>query len=167
MRDPKLDMESRFPNRSTSELKGPQGREHRVAFGLDMNGYAPRAAETNESTSAPDEGSGGLVDRQMNGLARPKTAAGLNATTYDELHRAQTTGEAGPNGNMSNGNSLRYGRPPAPLLRAKSDYGPRRGSEKGAHGSDDEESQMRHGWEDEYTSSEYLALLNSVSIHGE
>lgn len=55
------------------------------------------------------------------------------------------------------------GRPTAALKRAKSDYGPRVGFDKSTHGDDEEDVTMRHGWQEEYTSSEYLKVLHSVS----
>lgn len=47
------------------------------------------------------------------------------------------------------------------LQRAKSDYGPRSGLERSHQGEDDDFA-MRHGWQEEYTSSEYLKILHSV-----
>lgn len=52
------------------------------------------------------------------------------------------------------------------LKRAKSDYGPSRITFDKVAGDDDEDFAMRHGWQEEYTSSEYLKILHSVSaIH--
>ena len=57
-----------------------------------------------------------------------------------------------------------HGRPEKPLLRAKSDLGPR-GPSPTAVGSNAEEEnwELRHGWEDQYNSNEYLSILTSVS----
>lgn len=55
------------------------------------------------------------------------------------------------------------GRPTAALKRAKSDYGPRMELDKSVFGDDEEDIAMRHGWQEEYTSSEYLKVLHSVS----
>ena len=52
---------------------------------------------------------------------------------------------------------------PQSLQRARSDFGPRHRGERHAAVVEDDLWRMRHGWEDEYTSNEYLALLNSVS----
>ena len=54
-----------------------------------------------------------------------------------------------------------------PLTRANTDYGPRRAlsvaqSESTLEIPQDSE-ELRHGWEDQYQSSEYLNVLNSVS----
>jgi regulator-associated protein of mTOR len=52
------------------------------------------------------------------------------------------------------------------LKRARSDYGPRGGSFEKPLIIDNEEEEdfaMRHGWQEEYTSSEYLKVLHSVS----
>ena len=51
------------------------------------------------------------------------------------------------------------------LVRANTDLGPRGSSPQApsAPKPDDEENwQLRHGYEDEYNSEEYLAVLNSV-----
>lgn len=99
----------------------------------------------------------------MNGsILRPQTVAtGLNEN-YDDLYRAQANGmnleEALPYPT-----NLRPNRP-SPLLRARSDLGPRRKATDGEHDAQNESYRMRHGWEDEYTSNEYLSLLNSVSV---
>ncbi|KAJ4520517.1 Target of rapamycin complex 1 subunit kog1 [Exophiala dermatitidis] len=52
---------------------------------------------------------------------------------------------------------------PAPLHRTKSDLGPRR-KEGGptSPSSEDKRAHIRHGWDDEYTSNEYLSLLHST-----
>ena len=54
---------------------------------------------------------------------------------------------------------------PATLKRAKSDHGPSRVTfDKAMVGDDEEDFAMRHGWQEEYTSSEYLKILHSVRI---
>lgn len=53
-------------------------------------------------------------------------------------------------------------RPTPQLLRATTDYGPRRLSPSRQPG-DDENWELRHGWEEQYNSEEYLTILNSVS----
>lgn len=53
-------------------------------------------------------------------------------------------------------------RPNAQLVRANSDYGPRRQSSVNKHDASEENWELRHGWEDQYNSTEYLGLLSSV-----
>lgn len=49
-------------------------------------------------------------------------------------------------------------------MRAKSDYLPHHNVENpGLPKVDNEDLQIRHGWQEEHTSSEYLKVLNSVS----
>ncbi len=55
-------------------------------------------------------------------------------------------------------------RPNRQLLRANTDYGPRRQSPSTTSGIAEEIWELRHGWEDQYNSSEYLGLLSSVRI---
>jgi hypothetical protein len=97
-----------------------------------------------------------------NGLNnRPKSAMGLHGT-YDELYRLQN-GTSETNADVENqlGPRLRNGRPAA-LQRARSDFGPRQRSERVNKIAEEDLLHMRHGWHDEYTSNEYLSLLNSV-----
>ena len=52
------------------------------------------------------------------------------------------------------------------LMRANTDYGPRRQfPAKKSNGVEEDNWELRHGWEDQYNSNEYLSLLSSVSIH--
>lgn len=52
------------------------------------------------------------------------------------------------------------------LVRANTDHGPRRQSPaKDPSGQEEENWELRHGWEDQYNSNEYLSLLSSVSDH--
>ena len=53
-------------------------------------------------------------------------------------------------------------RPHRQLLRASTDYGPRRQSPSKRPGIAEENWELRHGWEDQYNSHEYLWLLSSV-----
>lgn len=55
-------------------------------------------------------------------------------------------------------------RPAAQLLRASTDTGPTRESPGTKRDVTEENWELRHGWEDQYNSSEYLGLLSSVSI---
>lgn len=52
---------------------------------------------------------------------------------------------------------------PTTLSRAATDLGPRRPSPQGQP-RDEENWELRHGWEEEYNSEEYLNKLNAVSI---
>lgn len=55
-------------------------------------------------------------------------------------------------------------RPKASMIRSKTDYEPDKiPSTREARG--EEHGELRHGWEDEYNSSEFLGHLNSVHPH--
>lgn len=55
-------------------------------------------------------------------------------------------------------------RPTGQLVRANTDLGPRSQSPlPGREGAEDN-WELRHGWEDQYNSSEFLGLLTSVSL---
>lgn len=64
--------------------------------------------------------------------------------------------------NAAPARSSASGRPTA-LQRARSDYGPRVGRDQPVQAEEDDVA-MRHGWQEEYTSSEYLKLLHSVGF---
>ncbi|KAK5269146.1 Target of rapamycin complex 1 subunit kog1 [Exophiala xenobiotica] len=51
---------------------------------------------------------------------------------------------------------------PYPLHRTKSDLGPRAKGGIASPQSEDKLAHIRHGWDDEYTSNEYLSLLHST-----
>jgi hypothetical protein len=92
---------------------------------------------------------------------RPKSASGLHGT-YDELYRLQNgTSETNADNENQLGPPLRQDRPAA-LQRVRSDFGPRQRSERVNKIAEEDLLHMRHGWHDEYTSNEYLSLLNSV-----
>ncbi|KAF2230305.1 putative TORC1 growth control complex subunit Kog1 [Viridothelium virens] len=71
------------------------------------------------------------------------------------------TGDASSPSSLANG-ALRQKRRPPPLQRAKSDFGPHRGSRSGSDDETqegDDEFKMRHGWESQFNSDEYLTFL--------
>ena len=53
-------------------------------------------------------------------------------------------------------------RPRPHLQRANTDHGPQGRSPPGNSQASEENWELRHGWEDQYNSSEYLGLLSSV-----
>ena len=73
-----------------------------------------------------------------------------NRSSYIDLVRAQTSRPTRPH-----------------LLRATTDVGPRSQSPNPIQypgTKDDEHWELRHGWEEQYNSEEYLSDLNSVSM---
>lgn len=56
-------------------------------------------------------------------------------------------------------------RPRAQITRTQTDFGPNNQVRPSRAGAADEVGELRHGWEDEYNSAEFLGLLNSVSSH--
>ena len=125
----------------------------------DTRSYNDLRIKVNGDT-AP-ETNGGAVNGGLG--IRPKSALGLNGT-YDELYRLQNGGsEAHTDVDTQAGPSLRHNRP-TPLQHARSDFGPRGRRERVNKIAEEDLLHMRHGWHDEYTSNEYLSLLNSVRI---
>ena len=117
------------------------------------------------SRSAHSESSGELLTMaQTNGdqaefstPARSQTSAEPNGTS---AHR--TNGMVGFADQQVN-EAGASGRPSSQLLRANTDSNLKRRSPSGAS---EENWEMRHGWQDQYNSSEYLSLLSSVRLLG-
>lgn len=63
-----------------------------------------------------------------------------------------------------NGGGGRGARPTNALVRAKSDHWLKHEGDAAKKDEEDEDFELRHGWQDEYNSSEYLKILNSVSL---
>lgn len=124
----------------------------RVAFGPDLETHIP----PRDKSPAPGPGhhrSFTTVERRHPPVTTPdrptSSSAGEGPAVIDDNPRL-TSDRAS--------DSAR----PSTLKRAKSDYGPRLGFDK-SPGEDEEDFAMRHGWQEEYTSSEYLKILHSVS----
>lgn len=136
-----------------SEPRRSNQKSTRVAFGPDLETYIP----PRDRSPAPTTGhhrsftSVGHQQPSLSTLARPTSSStGDNAIRPDDSSRI-------PSDRASDS-----GRPTSMLKRAKSDYGPRLAFDNAAAG-DDEDLTMRHGWQEEFTSSEYLKALHSVS----
>ena len=127
----------------------------------------PRGANTirpNGTTSSHRAQNSANIPRQESAFGsplRPRTAGQLSGA-YDELYRdhSNTNLAGGPSNNVQQ--SLHRSRA-INLQRARSDFGPRReilGAQQAQN--EDDAHRMRHGWEEEYTSDEWLSLLSSV-----
>ncbi|KAF9886088.1 hypothetical protein FE257_012023 [Aspergillus nanangensis] len=122
----------------------------RVAFGPDLEYIPPR-----DKSPAPVAGhhrSFTNIERKQPSIPapeRPTSSAGENPIVFEPSPRL-TSERASDNV-----------RPTAALKRAKSDYGPRVGFDRPIGGDEDEDFAMRHGWQEEFTSSEYLKVLHS------
>ena len=55
-------------------------------------------------------------------------------------------------------------RPRAPITRTQTDFGPNHQIRSSRLGVAEEVGELRHGWEDQYNSSEFLGLLSSVRL---
>ncbi|KGO78234.1 Armadillo-like helical [Penicillium italicum] len=151
MRDPTTDMEQnsqQTANGSTASRRNPN-KSVRVAFGPDLETTIP----TRERSPAP-----------LSGHHRSLTAVEHKQPTLTPHGRP--TSSSGDNGAIGEipprRPSPRRSESSRPAMkRAKSDYGPSRITFDKVAGDDDEDFAMRHGWQEEYTSSEYLKILHS------
>lgn len=146
MRDPNL-----TESRSTADLrvKPPHGRQTRVALGLEANGDGSRS-------------NAGSHFQPENGQFRINYGRGADGGPDSGPRLNGLTPSAGPEIMLQPSEQPASGRPHQ-VQRARSDFGPRHRGQRHAVAVEEDLWRMRHGWEDEYTSNEYLALLNSVS----
>ena len=122
----------------------------------NINGHARHDSLEGPSRSAHSESSGELLtmphdtpNRSFPTPRRSRTSVEQNGTS------TQSSGGAV----ASAGTSDR----PRALQRANTDNNVRRRQTATSSEYVEENWEMRHGWEDQYTSSEYLGLLSSVS----
>lgn len=156
MRDPTAEMEENTHQATTNGSSEPRrtNKSVRVAFGPGLDSTIP-ARERSPAPLSSHHRSFTTVEQKQPSLtppARPTSSAGENAALAVDTppprrpspRRAETSR-------------------PAMLKRARSDYGPSRALlDKSA--DDEEDFAMRHGWQEEYTSSEYLKILHSVRM---
>lgn len=156
MRDPTAEMEDNTHQGATNGSSEPRrsNKSVRVAFGPGLDATIP-ARERSPTPLSSHHRSFTTVEQKQPSLAppvRPTSSAGENAAAGVDTppprrpspRRAETSR-------------------PAMLKRARSDYGPSRAVfDKSA--DEEEDFAMRHGWQEEYTSSEYLKILHSVRM---
>ncbi|KAL5043499.1 hypothetical protein BDW71DRAFT_187813 [Aspergillus fruticulosus] len=158
MRDPTIDMEQRniTPQQASSlQAEAPRRttqKSVRVAFGPDLETHIPPRQRSPASLSNHHRSFTTVEHHKPPPPARPTSSSGENTTPTESSSRF-----------TSDQDSSGSARPTAALKRAKSDYGPRGGFDKPVlvDNEEDEDFAMRHGWQEEYTSSEYLKVLHS------
>lgn len=163
MKDPRATMDpaSTMKPQASSAQAEPQSEPRRnptksvrVAFGPDLETHIP-PRDRSPAPATSHHRSFTTVEHKPPPLTsppgRPTSSSGENSAVID----------SGPR--LTSDRSSDSARPTSTLKRAKSDYGPRVGFDRSAIGDDEEDFAMRHGWQEEYTSSEYLKILNSVS----
>lgn len=157
MRDPSLNMEPNTTGQQQlsattngAEPRKQQNKSVRVAFGPDLETYIPPRDES----PAPVQGHHRSFT--MHALPPPQSRPTSSSAGENPIVVPDSPPTVAPDRASDSGR-------PATLKRAKSDYGPRLGIDKAATGDEEEDFAMRHGWQEEYTSSEYLKILHSVS----
>ncbi|KAL4881006.1 raptor N-terminal caspase like domain-containing protein [Aspergillus karnatakaensis] len=149
------------PQQASSLQADPPRRSNqksvRVAFGPDLETFIP-TRERSPTPLSNHHRSFTSVEQRQHPPGRPTSSSGENTSTENS---SRYTSDQGSDSS----------RPTAALKRARSDYGPR-GSEYGVRpgydnntviidNEEEEDFAMRHGWQEEYTSSEYLKVLHS------
>ncbi|EER23305.1 WD-repeat protein mip1, putative [Coccidioides posadasii C735 delta SOWgp] len=151
MRDPKLDMymNAKPQSQTAEQMQGQvQNKSVRVSFEPQVESYdsltpelRPPALSHHRSQTVNFEGNGHIdVSNSASGTATP--ASGQASARIAEP-------------------VMRSARPTSTLVRAKSDHWLKSDGENDAKKDDDEDFELRHGWQEEYNSSEYLKILNS------
>ena len=149
-------MEEQAQPATNGSTEPRRNKSVRVAFGPDLETTIP-ARERSPAPLSSHHRSFTTVEQKPSSLAAPST---------------RPTSSAGVNAVIGSGSPPRRPSPrrsessrPAMLKRAKSDYGPSRVTfDQTIVGEEDEDFAMRHGWQEEYTSSEYLKILHSVRM---
>ncbi|KAI1966547.1 Target of rapamycin complex 1 subunit kog1 [Ophidiomyces ophidiicola] len=151
MRDPKLDMYINARTRpQTVEQMGRniQAKSARVSFEPQVEVYDAAPTDSRAPSMNNHHSRSQTVTFQGNGHIDVSNTPVSGATTPAEPTRPGLL-------------PLRSARPTPTLVRAKSEHWIQNGQENGAGEDDGEDFELRHGWQEEYTSSEYLKLLNS------
>ncbi|PKY06562.1 hypothetical protein P168DRAFT_295619 [Aspergillus campestris IBT 28561] len=134
------------------EPRKTNGKSVRVAFGPDLETHIPPRERSPAPLSAHHRSFTSIDHKPPppQNPARPTTsAAGDDSALIDGSSR------------LAPDRASESVARPATLKRAKSDYGPRIEFDRSNVGDEDEDFAMRHGWQEEYTSSEYLKILHS------
>lgn len=151
-----MNMEETSQQQATDEPRRHPNKLARVAFGPELE--TPIPARDRPEALATSHRSFTTVEQKQQTLAPP-----ARPTSSSAGESAAVGGSESPPRRASP-RRAESGRP-AQLKRVKSDYGPNRVTfDKPATGDEDEDIAMRHGWQEEYTSSEYLKILHSVSL---
>lgn len=124
-----------------------------LGLGLDMNRRRPSTQGDSQSATRDMTEDG----TQYSSNITYKRASQVNGTGSDHQNGGLLTPRIIPESE-----DYLKARPAPPLQRTRSDLGPRRKQGTTSPPSDDKLAHIRHGWDDEYTSNEYLSLLHST-----
>lgn len=147
----------------------PRGRSQHLQFDLGDRSNTQTGLKGRESSSSTSDDQGPHLPQQsilVHRNVRPKTATVISRTTVPASHLVLSPPQDSDVEVISYADTNGHGRPKKQLLRAKSDLGPRGQSpSRATHNNEDEIWQLRHGWDDQYNSNEYLSTLSSVSTN--
>ena len=140
---------TRTPSRSETQLLQSSGGPSRAS----ANGYPTSRPLANlENGRATPQGSSGLGYGLVNGDTEHVASSESDDRSFEpqNISRART----------ENHQILAH-RPRVSMARSKTNYEPRN-TPSTRETNVEEHGELRHGWEDEYNSSEFLGQLNSV-----
>lgn len=145
--------QSNAPNHTASPSEDQPNRSTRGSSIESANGQATSRPLANlENGRVISQSSNGLVNELVNGDAEHVASTG----SYDKSFKPQSVSRA----RTENHRALVH-RPRAPMTRSKSNYEPRN-IPTTAETNMEEHGELRHGWEEEYNSKDFLGHLNSV-----
>ena len=151
-----LFQQSNAPTRTASLSENQLGR---------FDGGPSRGSVNIQSTSRPlaNLENGGTIPQSSNGLeswlVNGDAEHVASSESYDRSFKPQNVSRA-----RTESHQALVHRPRAPMIRSKTNYEPQKISTT-TETNVEEHGELRHGWEDEYNSTEFLGQLNSVLLN--
>ena len=151
MRDPVLNGEPR--SMGSLAIQPPHGRQTRATIDFNINAGDDGAIN----------GTNGSTQRQPGHLPNGLSSSVIPNGVTNGVRHSMSNGEHSQGIHAENAEHAR----PSALQRAKSDFGPRHREREGSTApatptdTEDQLAPVRHGWDEQYTSNEYLQLLHS------
>lgn len=157
MRDPNIDSQSDSMAQD-SDVTPPNGHATRTRSAHNVNGVNGHPPHNGQDDRSPTV-NGGTAQKNFP-MRQGRQVAQQNSTQTNGLLEPRIVP---PEDEHKRSPHLR---PTGGLMRAKSDMGPSRKQSYVSASEPEEEGalQIRHGWDNEYSSSEYLSFLHSVSL---
>lgn len=157
MRDPNIDSQSDSMAQE-SDVTPPNGHATRTRSTHKVNGINGHISHDEQDDHGPNM-NGGTAHNNLP-IRQGRQGARQNSTQTNGLLEPRIIP---PEDEHKRSPHLR---PTGGLMRAKSDMGPSRKHSYVSVSEPEEDGalQIRHGWDNEYSSSEYLSFLHSVSL---
>ena len=150
MRESHADLD--VPSALSLRVQPPHGRQTRTTLGLEVNGHGVGLQNGFHDDSGREGSSDSRRPQNMGDTGRPPPRSREHSSQHSDREQRIIPEDA------LNKPKAR----PDLLPRARSDFGPRNHQGASSPAPEDKLAHIRHGWDDEYTSNEYLSLLHST-----